>query len=73
MTWKITPPKPFDMGTMLREMERLWNSFIGERPGTKRPEATRQRSLSIEVSEIRKEILVKVGRSRQNKKRFEET
>ncbi len=55
---ELTPWRPFgELGTLRREMDRLWDSFFGERPLARMWE--REWAPSLDVSETKDNFVVK--------------
>ena len=56
---ELTPWRPFsEVGSLRREMDRLWDSFFGERPLARMWE--REWAPSLDVSETKDDFVVKV-------------
>jgi len=59
MSWEIAPWRPFrELERMRREMDRVWDSFFGERPITKTGEVGEWLP-SLDVTETKNDIVVR--------------
>lgn len=59
MVWEITPLRPFrELERMRREMDRLWDSFVEEKPRRKGEEAV-ELLPSLDLSETKNDLVVK--------------
>lgn len=59
MVWEITPLRPFrELERMRREMDRIWDSFVEERPRRKGEEAAELLPF-LDFSETKNDLVVK--------------
>jgi len=58
MVWELTPWKPFEFDRLRREMDLLWDSFLGGRPG-RRTMAEGEWLPSLNVAETKGDLVVR--------------
>lgn len=58
MVWELTPWKPFEFDRLRREMDQLWDSFLGGRPG-RRTRVEGEWLPSLDVAETKSDLLVR--------------
>ena len=59
MAWELLTWKPFELERMKREMDRVWDSFFEGHP-RKRGEDVREWWPSLDISETKNDLVVKV-------------
>lgn len=59
MVWELLPWEPFEFEKVRREMDRIWDSFFEEKP-VKRVRGRREWVPSLDISETKGELVVKV-------------
>jgi HSP20 family protein len=58
MEWEIKPWRPFEFDRIMREMDRLWDSFLEGRP-TRRAEEGKGWFPPVDVSETKNDLVIK--------------